>query len=183
MRWLDGITGSMDMKVKVLVTQSCPTLCDSRTSPPLSMGFSRQTYWTGVMLPFFRGSSQLRYQTQVSHIIGSFFFNHLSHQGCPVIDMSLSKFLEIVKDTEDQPAAAHGVPEDSDMTQQLNINNLFSLFDFFSFQEKISPWPKCQFQMLRPLSILRLMRDYNRAVPRLIGDTFLYNQSILTIIL
>ena len=101
MRWLDGITGSMDMKVKVLVTQSCPTLCDSRTSPPLSMGFSRQTYWTGVMLPFFRGSSQLRYQTQVSHIIDSFFFNHLSHQGCPVIDMSLSKFLEIVKDTED----------------------------------------------------------------------------------
>ena len=84
-----------------------------------------------------------------------FFFYQLSHQGCPVIDMSLSKFLEIVKDTEDQPAAAHGVPEDLDMTQQLNINNLFSLFDFFSFQEKISPWPKCQFQMLKPFNYTR----------------------------
>ena len=89
-----------------------------------------------------------------------FFFYHLSHQGCPVIDMSLNKFLEIVKDTEDQPAAVHGVPEDSDMMQQLNINNLFSLFDFFSFQEKISPWPKCQFQMLKPF-------DYTRPNERL----------------
>ena len=32
MRWLDSITDSMDMKV--LVTQSCPTLCNSRTSLP-----------------------------------------------------------------------------------------------------------------------------------------------------
>ena len=38
-------------KVKVLVTQSCPTLCDPITAAhqaALSMGFSRQGYWSGV---------------------------------------------------------------------------------------------------------------------------------------
>ena len=41
--------------MKVLVAQSCPTLCNSMDnsgsdSSPLSMGFLRQEYWTG--LPF-----------------------------------------------------------------------------------------------------------------------------------
>ena len=38
------------MKVKVLIVQSCLTLCDPRTlahQAPLSMGFSRQEYWSG----------------------------------------------------------------------------------------------------------------------------------------
>ena len=42
------------MKVKVLVTQSCPTLCDPWTvalQAPLSMGFSRQKYWGGQPFP------------------------------------------------------------------------------------------------------------------------------------
>ena len=42
------------LKVKVLVTQSCLTLCDPWTvasQAPLSMGFSRQEYWSE--LPFF----------------------------------------------------------------------------------------------------------------------------------
>ena len=37
-------------KMKVLVTQLCPTLCDPRTvayQAPLSTGFSRQEYWSG----------------------------------------------------------------------------------------------------------------------------------------
>ena len=41
------------LKVKVLVTQSCLTLCDPWTvasQAPLSMGFSRQEYWSE--LPF-----------------------------------------------------------------------------------------------------------------------------------
>ena len=39
--------------LKVLVTQSCPTLCnplDCTHQAPLSMGFSRQQYWS--RLPF-----------------------------------------------------------------------------------------------------------------------------------
>ena len=39
--------------MKVLVTQSCPTLCDPKTlahQPPLFMELSRQEYWSG--LPF-----------------------------------------------------------------------------------------------------------------------------------
>ena len=36
------------------VAQSCPTLCDPWTVPhkaPLSMGFSRQEYWSGLPFP------------------------------------------------------------------------------------------------------------------------------------
>ena len=34
------------------VAQSCPTLCDPKDcSPPLSMGFSRQEYWSGLPCP------------------------------------------------------------------------------------------------------------------------------------
>ena len=38
----------------VLVTQSCLTLCDPWTEArqaPLSMGFSRQEYWSGLPFP------------------------------------------------------------------------------------------------------------------------------------
>ena len=63
-------------KGKVLVTQSCPTLCDPMDcSPP---GFSvygilqaRMLEW--VAIPFSRGSSQPRDWTQVSCISGRFF--------------------------------------------------------------------------------------------------------------
>ena len=40
--------------VCVLVTQSCPTLChsmDCTPLAPLSMGFSRQEYWSGLPCP------------------------------------------------------------------------------------------------------------------------------------
>ena len=39
-----------NMKVRVLVTQSCPTLCDPMDctqQAPLSMEFFRQEYWSG----------------------------------------------------------------------------------------------------------------------------------------
>ena len=42
------------MKVKVLVAQSCPTLCNLWTVAhqiPLSMGSSRQEYWNGLPCP------------------------------------------------------------------------------------------------------------------------------------
>ena len=37
----------------MIVTQSCPTLCDPMdcTQAPLSMGFSRQEYWSGLPFP------------------------------------------------------------------------------------------------------------------------------------
>ena len=63
------------MKVKVLVTQSCPALCDpmdyTAHQAPLSMEFSRQEFL--VAIPFSRGSSRPRDQTQVSHTAGRFF--------------------------------------------------------------------------------------------------------------
>ena len=40
------------MYVCVLLTQSCPTLCDPWTAAcqaPLSIGFSRQEYWSGLL--------------------------------------------------------------------------------------------------------------------------------------
>ena len=40
--------------VCVLVAQSCPTLCDPGTvayQAPLSMGFPRQEYWSGLLFP------------------------------------------------------------------------------------------------------------------------------------
>ena len=40
---------------------------------PLSIGFSRQEYWSGVAIPFSRGSSRPRDRTQVSCIAGRFF--------------------------------------------------------------------------------------------------------------
>ena len=43
------------LKVKALVAQSCPTLHDPMdciaNQAPLSMGFSRQEYWSGLPCP------------------------------------------------------------------------------------------------------------------------------------
>ena len=41
------------MKVKVLVAQSCPTLCDPMdfSLPGSSVEFSRQEYWSGLPFP------------------------------------------------------------------------------------------------------------------------------------
>ena len=39
---------------KCVCALSCPTLCDSMTvarQAPLSMGFSRQKYWSGLLFP------------------------------------------------------------------------------------------------------------------------------------
>ena len=67
---------SYQAEVKVLVTQSCPTLCNPMDySPPgSSVGENLQArtlVW--VAIPFSRGSSQPRDRTWVSHISGEFF--------------------------------------------------------------------------------------------------------------
>ena len=74
-----------NMKVKVLVNQSCPTLCDPTDCSP-SVSSVHGTFQTGILewaaIPFFRGSSRPRDWTRVSHIAGR-FFTVLSHQGSP----------------------------------------------------------------------------------------------------
>ena len=59
-----------------LVTQLCPTLCHPMDySPPDSSvgGILQARVLEWVVIPFSRGSSQPRDQTQVSHIAGRFF--------------------------------------------------------------------------------------------------------------
>ena len=68
--------GVCSVKVKVLVGQLCPTLwdpmdCSSPGSSVHGMLQARILEW--VAIPFFRGSSWPKDQTQVSHIAGRFF--------------------------------------------------------------------------------------------------------------
>ena len=68
------------MKVKVKVTQSCPTLCD-----PVDytvQGIFQARIWEWVAFPFSRGSSQPRDWTQVSHTADG-FMTSLEPQGKP----------------------------------------------------------------------------------------------------
>ena len=65
--------GKARMWVKVKVTQSRPTLCDPMDYTVHRILQARILEW--VALPFSRGSSQPRDQTQVSHIAGRFFTN------------------------------------------------------------------------------------------------------------
>ena len=63
-------------KLKVLVTQSCPTLCDCMNcSPPGSSvhGILQARILEWVNIPFSRGSSWPGKQTRVSCIAGEFF--------------------------------------------------------------------------------------------------------------
>ena len=62
------------MKVKVLITQSCPTFCDPMDcSPPDSSVHGIFQARILECIPFSRGSSRLRDGTWVSHIAGRFF--------------------------------------------------------------------------------------------------------------
>ena len=59
------------MKVKLKVAQLCLTLCDPMDNTVHGILQTRILEW--VAFPFFRGSSQPRNWTQVSHIAGGFF--------------------------------------------------------------------------------------------------------------
>ena len=70
------MTTGKTIVVIVLVTQSCPTLCDpTDCSPPGSSVYgilqARILQW--IAIPFSRGSSQSRDRTQVSCVAGRFF--------------------------------------------------------------------------------------------------------------
>ena len=61
---------------KVLVTQSCPTLCNPMDCSPSGSyvhGILQARILEYVAMPSSRGSSQLGDQSQVSHIVGWFF--------------------------------------------------------------------------------------------------------------
>ena len=66
-----GLGGGGMGKVKEKITQSCPALCDPMVYTVHGILQARILEW--VALPFSRGSSQPRDQTQVSHIAGGFF--------------------------------------------------------------------------------------------------------------
>ena len=68
---LISLTQTFRLKMKVRVTQSCPTLCDPMDYTLHGILQARILKW--VAFPFSRGSSQPRDQTQVSHIAGRFF--------------------------------------------------------------------------------------------------------------
>ena len=59
----------LDSEVKV--AQSCLTLCDTMNYTVHGIFQARILKW--VAIPFFRGSSQPRDQTQISRIAGGFF--------------------------------------------------------------------------------------------------------------
>ena len=76
-------------KVKVLVAQLCPTLCDSidRSMPGSSVhGILQERILEWITIPFSRGSSQLRDQTWDFCIAGGCFY-YLRYQGSSKILM------------------------------------------------------------------------------------------------
>ena len=58
---------------RVQVAQSCPTLCDPVDSSAHGILQTRILEW--IAIPFSRGSSQARDQTQVSRTAGGFFLS------------------------------------------------------------------------------------------------------------
>ena len=72
--------GALVFFVKVKVTQSCPTLCDPMDYTVHGILQVRILEW--VAFPFFRGSSQPRDRTQVSHIAGTFFASRAQMEVC-----------------------------------------------------------------------------------------------------
>ena len=69
---LRALLGSeVGLKVKVQVTQSCPTFCDPMDYTVCGILQARILEW--VAIPSSKGSSQPRDQTQVYHIAGRFF--------------------------------------------------------------------------------------------------------------
>ena len=65
------VSSLLAKEVKVKVTQSCPTFCDSMDYTVHGILQARTLEW--VAFPVSRGSSQSRDQTQVCHMAGGFF--------------------------------------------------------------------------------------------------------------
>ena len=57
----------------VLVAQSYPTLCDPMDFSPLSMRFSRQEYWSGLLFPSPEGLPDAGIEPESPALAGGFF--------------------------------------------------------------------------------------------------------------
>jgi len=71
------------LKVKVLVAQLCPTLCNPMDCSPSGSsvhGILQARILEWVAIPFSRGSSRPRDQTQVFHTAGRFFTVHATRE-------------------------------------------------------------------------------------------------------
>ena len=70
---------------EVKVPQSCPVLCDSMDYTVHGIFQARILEW--VAIPFSRGSSQPRGQTQVSHITGRFFTSQATREALVTLEL------------------------------------------------------------------------------------------------
>ena len=111
--------------MKVLVAQSCPTLYEPNDcSPPGSSlhGILQARLLEWVAIPFSRGSSRPRDQSQVYHIAGRFFII-LSRRGSP-------------KNTE---VGSHSLPQGIFSTQGLNPHLLLGRWILYHLSHQGSP--------------------------------------------
>ena len=72
------VSSLLAKEVKVKVTQSCPTFCDTMDYRVHGILQARTLEW--VAFPFSRGSSRPRNQTRVSCIAGGFFTNWVTRE-------------------------------------------------------------------------------------------------------
>ena len=128
MRWLDGITDSMDMLLlgHFSGVRLCVTPEMAAHQAPPSLGFSRQEHWSG--LPFPSSMHERKSESEIaqscltlsdpmdcsppgSSIHGIFQARVLEWGAIAfsTMDMSLSKFLELVIDRESWHATVYGV--------------------------------------------------------------------------
>ena len=94
--------------------QLCATPWTVAHQVPLSMGYSRQKYWSGVAIPFSRGSSWPRDWTRVSCIAGGFFTIWATREA-QTLDLnpylsyfSLSSFHPVIDFTSQHSIAQNG---------------------------------------------------------------------------
>ena len=79
-----------------LVTKLCPTLVTQRTvahQAPMSMGFPRQEYWSGLPFPFPRDLPD----PEIKPCVGRWILYQLSYQGSPesVTHIQISLFFRL----------------------------------------------------------------------------------------
>ena len=107
-------------KWKVKVAQSCPALCDPMNYTVHGILQARILEW--VAFSFSRGSSQIRDQTQVSHIAGRFFTNWATREAHVCIEKD-SK-CGLVMSIHPPPQLGSQPGEHSDVTAMVGLSPL-----------------------------------------------------------